>query len=324
MMDNPRPEQPQAPLMRVIGGSDGRAHGPHNSGSPGRPGAVSSEADFLAALPVIDDVVGHVCRRHHLSASEADDFRSDVRLHFIERDYEVLRRFEGRCALSTYVNVVVLRLLYDSRNRAWSRHRASIEARRIGPHAVVVEKLIVRDGWPLDQALEIARVNHRIAIDDELRAFCDTLSARAPKRRMVSEEVASDVVSPGPSADDRVVSAERDFLAKRVRTALERARQSLPPMERLILKMKFEDRAAVSDIARALHLEQRPLYRTVERLLKTVGESMTAEGISAADIEALLNAPPIEWTKDPDTGPLPPANVAGREERKGASWARSR
>jgi len=106
--------------------------------------------------------------------------------------------------------------------------------------------------------------------------------------------------------------------------ALEHARQSLPPMERLILKMKFEDRAAISDIARALHLEQRPLYRTVERLLKTVGESMQAEGISAADIDALLAAPPIELNKDPDTGPLPPANVAGREERKGASWARSR
>ena len=114
---------------------------------------------------------------------------------------------------------------------------------------------------------------------------------------MVSEDDAAEVASPGPTADDNLVKAERDFLAKRVQTALDRARQALPPMDRLILKMRFEDRAAVSDIARALHLEQRPLYRTLERLLKTIGEAMQADGISRADIDALFNAPPIEWEK---------------------------
>jgi hypothetical protein len=33
---------------------------------------------FLSNLPVIDEVVGQVCRRHRLSASEAEDFASDV------------------------------------------------------------------------------------------------------------------------------------------------------------------------------------------------------------------------------------------------------
>ena len=281
---------------------------------------MSSESEFLEALPVIDDVVGHVCRRHRLSAADADDFRSEVRLHFIERNYEVLRQFEGRCAQSTYITVVVQRLFFDYRNREWSRFRPSMAARRLGPDAILIEKLVARDGWPVDQALEMARVNHGVEIGDELRAFCDTLSARAPTRRVVSEDDAMDIASHGPAADDRVLSAERDFLAKRVQAALDRARQSLPPIERLILKMKFEDRAAISDIARALHLEQRPLYRTLERLLKTVGDSMTAEGITPEDIAALLDAPPIEWRKDPDTGPLPPTVPLQHAARKGASW----
>src|SRR5256885_10549223 len=67
---------------------------------------VQGEAQFLASLPVIDDITGQVCRRHRLHGAEADDFRSDVRLHFIERDYEVLRKFEGRSSLATYVNAV--------------------------------------------------------------------------------------------------------------------------------------------------------------------------------------------------------------------------
>ena len=306
--------------MPAISGSAKSSHGvPYNSAR-----VMSGESDFLAALPVIDDVTGQVCRRHRLSATDAEDFRSDVRLHFIERNYEVLRQFEGRCTLSTYITVVVQRVFYDWRNRNWGRFRPSTEARRLGPVAVKIEELVVRDGWTLDQALETVRVNHRIEIDESTRAFCNTLSARSPSRRMVSEDDAVDVVSPGPLADDRVVMAERDFLAKRVKAALDRARSGLPAIERLILKMRFEDRVAVSDIARALHLEQRPLYRTVERLLDQVRAALEAEGISVSDIDALLDAPAIDWEKDPDSGPLPPVSAAGREETRGASWQRSR
>jgi len=286
---------------------------------------MNGEAEFLANLHVIDDVVTHVCRRHRLSASEADDFKSDVRMHFIERDYEVLRQFEGRCALPTYINVVVQRLYFDFRNQMWSRWRPSVAAKRVGPAAILIERLVTRDGWSLDEALEMARVNHRIDIDDDLKTFCNTLSTRAPKRRMVSEDVIGEVASTNNAADDRVVSAERDFLAKRVLGALERAQQALPPMERLILKMLYEGRTAISDIARALHLEQRPLYRTVERLLKTVRDSMKAEGISQSDIDDLFDGgAALEWEKDPDAGPRPPAGATVREPGRGASWLQKR
>ena len=338
MTDNLGPERPRAtPLMPPISRVARQSHAvPYASAPSQRPpssfgtsarqrqSVVSDEATFLAALPVIDDVTGQVCRRHRLNPTESDEFRSDVRLHFIERDYEVLRKFEGRCALATYVNVVVQRVFLDWRNRMWGRWRPSTEARRLGPTAILIEKLVTRDGWPLEQALEMLRVNHQVELDESLSGFCNTLSARGTTRRMVSEDDAAEIASPGPTADDNLVMAERDFLAKRVQTALDRARQGLPPMDRLILKMRFEDRAAVSDIARALHLEQRPLYRTLERLLKTIGEAMQADGISRADVEALFSAPPIEWEKAADHGPLPPANATGRQERKGASWPRSR
>ena len=207
-----------------------------------------------------------------MAATEADEFRSDVRLHFIERNYEVLRKFEGRCALATYVNVVVQRVFLDWRNRMWGRWRPSTDARRLGPTAILIERLVTRDGWTLDQALETVKRQSSDRARRDAAEVLQHVAARTPGRRMVSEDDAAEVASPGPTADDNLVMAERDFLAKRVQTALDRARQALPPMDRLILKMRFEDRAAVSDIARALHLEQRPLYRTLERLLKTVGD----------------------------------------------------
>jgi RNA polymerase sigma factor (sigma-70 family) len=303
MNDNPRRERPRNPLMPDIGGQARPAHrAPAASHAPSvRASFVTAEADFLEALPVIDDVTAHVCRRHRLDNADADEFRSDVRLHFIDNNYEVLRRFEGRCALATYATVVVQRLYFDWRNRKWGRWRPSTDAKRLGPTATLLERLVLRDGWTIDQALEVLRVNHQIDVDDTIREFCMTLTARLPVRRLVSEDDASDVMSPGPSADANVLLAERDFLAKRVHAALERARQSLPPMDRLVLKMRFDDRMAVSDIARALHLEQRPLYRTVQRLLDHIRAAMTAEGISGTDIDALF----------------------ADEARKGASWLQS-
>ena len=280
---------------------------------------MTDEDRFLAALPTIDDVVGRVCRRHRLNATEADELRSDVRMHFIDRNYEVLRRFEGRSSLTTYVTVVIQRVLLERRNRMWGKWRPSADARRYGPTGILLERLVTRDGWTLEQALEMLRVNHGVEIDETLQSFCDRLAGRGPSRQMVPEEDAGQVVSQGSPTDANVVRAEQDFLAKRVQAALDRARQTLEPIERLILKMRFEDRVPIVDIARALHLDQRRLYRTIERLLVTLGASMMAEGISRADVTTLFAGEDVNWSHagrvDADAGAAaPPA------EHKRASW----
>src|SRR5262245_17632488 len=121
---------------------------------------------FLKSLPAIDGAVTYVCRRHRLSADEADDFSSEVRVHFIERNYEPLRRFEGRSTLRTYLITVVNHLFLDYRNRLWGKWRPSAEASRIGPVAIQFERLVIRDGWSVEQAKELLLTNHRVAPED--------------------------------------------------------------------------------------------------------------------------------------------------------------
>jgi RNA polymerase sigma factor (sigma-70 family) len=280
---------------------------PHES--PGNPAGelglhaaslVTDEALFSANLPVIDDVTSQVCRRHRMSPTEAEDFRSDVRLHFLDRNCEVLRRFEGRSSLSTYITVVVQRLFLDRRNRLWGKWRPSAEARRLGPTAVLLERLVTRDGWSTDQALETLRVNHGLVVDDSLRAFSGRLSKRTAMRQLVGEDEALSIASAWQPADANVVRAEHDFLAKRVQTALDRARQALPSEERLILKMRFDDRIPVADIARALHLNQRRLYRTLEQILEQIATSMANEGVSRTDVQALFADEPLSGPPDRD------------------------
>ena len=277
---------------------------------------LEGEALFLASLPVIDDITGQVCRRHRLSAAEADDFRSEVRLHFIERDYEVLRRFEKRSSLPTYVTVVVQRLFLDYRNRLWGKWRPSADAKRLGPTAILIERLVVRDGWSLDQVVETLRVNYGTALDASLQALCDKLTRRGPKRQLVAEDHASTVESGDPPPDANVVRAEQGFFAKRVRVALDRARQALAAEERLILKMRFEDAVPVADIARALHLNQKRLYRTIERLLTQIGDRLEADGISREEVRALFSTGSVDWNHDEDGGGAPGMAAAGGPWRR--------
>ena len=249
---------------------------------------VKDEALFLSNLPVIDDVIGQICRRHRLTASEAEDFKSEVRLLFIERNYEPLRRFEGRSRLRTYLIVVIQRLFLDYRNRLWGRWRPSAEAKRLGPLAILVERLVTRDGLTLDQAAQTLRINYEVRLDEKLSALCAKLSLRPPSRQIVPEAGANGVESSGPSPEANVLRAEQGFLARRVQTALERARQGLAAEDRIILKMRFEDAVPVADIARALHLNQKRLYRTIGQLLERIRKSLEAEDISRDDVNALF------------------------------------
>src|SRR4051812_17572740 len=123
---------------------------------------VNYEQFFLSQLPVVDKVTGHVCRRNHLRDADAEEFASEVKLHLIQNDYAVLRRFQQRSSLQTYLTVVVQRLFVNYRNRLWGRWRPSADASRLGPIAVQLERLIVRDGWSFEEAQEQLRINHQV------------------------------------------------------------------------------------------------------------------------------------------------------------------
>lgn len=275
---------------------------------PTQHASVNDQTLFLSSLPVIDDVTTLVCRRHRLSGAEAEDFASEVRLHFIQRNSDVLRRFEGRSSLRTFLSVVIQRLFLDYRNRLWGKWRPSAEARRLGPTAMLAERLVGRDGWTFEQAIEMLRVNHQVTLDGVLLAFCQRLSVRGPSRQFVPESEADEVESAAPAPDANVVRAEQDFLTKRVLTVLGRTRQALEPEQRLILKMRFDDGMPVADIARALHLDQKRLYRTIERLLADLRGRLTAEGISRDDVDDLFADGTLSAADDRDA-----ASSGGRD-----------
>src|SRR6202008_4136539 len=105
-----------------------------------------------------------IARRHQLSADEADELGSSVRLKLVENDYEVLRKFEGRSQLRTYLTTVVKRHFLDDRNARWGKWRPSAQARRLGPVAVLLDQFLTRDRLPFEEAVQAIEARHGATI----------------------------------------------------------------------------------------------------------------------------------------------------------------
>lgn len=251
---------------------------------------MNPEELFRANLPLIDRVIDGVCRRTGLRDADAEDFASTARLALIENDYAILRKYEGRAALGTFLTIVVQRLLSRERMRMWGRWHASAEAERLGAAAVLLEKLLGRDGRPLEEAIPLVR-----AFDPSLdRASVVALAARLPQR------VARPRLVPMPDDDDTFAAQERTDARAReadARSTSTRAarvvRETLGTMmleDRMLMRFRFGAELSIADAARLLGVEQRPLYRRVEALLRQLREALQREGLDAAAMADVIGA----------------------------------
>lgn len=247
------------------------------------------EALFLDNLRHLERIVASLCRRHALDEADADDFASWVKLKLVEDDYAVLRKFRGESAVTTYLTVVVAMLFRDYRVRQWGRWRPSAAAQREGRVAVRLETLVHRDGYRLDQAGEILRTSGETGLSDrELGTLLAKLPPRGPARPVeVGDDPLASAAAAG-RADDRVLGCEAEAQHRVADEALCRALDRLPPEDRLIIRMRFWEGMSVADIARGLQLEQKPLYRRIDRSLTQLRGSLEAAGITRDRVRSML------------------------------------
>lgn len=260
---------------------------PGDRGTDFAPSARMSSDDFLTHRPHIDQVVTYLCRKHHFRKEECEDFRSHVHLKMIEDNYGVFRKFQGRSSLRTYLTTVVSNEMKDYLNHLWGKWRTSAEAKRLGPVAIRLEKLL-RDGLSFDEAVQTLQTNHKVEMSwQELYEIWIQLPDRPPRPLIVGDEVPQDLPSPGDRPDAPSEEEEREAVRRKALAALAEAREALPKEDQLILKMKGDGFKA-AHIARFLGLDQKPLYRRIEKILKELREELERRGISKRDIDDLF------------------------------------
>ncbi|HKH44782.1 MAG TPA: sigma-70 family RNA polymerase sigma factor [Thermoanaerobaculia bacterium] len=248
---------------------------------------------FLAYLPFIKQVATHVCRRHGFSREDTDEFVSLAQVKLIEDDYAIFRKYKEKSKLSTYLNVVIQNLFRDHLNHLWGKWRPSQEAKRLGPLAIQLERLMSRDRLSFNEACETLRTNHHVeASVEELAELAAKLPHRAPPRRMESEETLENHPSQELTPDERLESQEAEARWQEIIEILKDVLKQLPAEDALLVKMSCE--LKVSEIARQLKLDQKPLYRRLEKILNALRQELERRGVRADEVRGLLGAPEDE------------------------------
>lgn len=252
--------------------------------------SIEAQELLLRELSLIDRVIAKICRRRGMSSADVDDFTAHVYLRLIENDYAALRRFGGRSSFGTYIASLVDHWLLDELVHKHGKWRTSAEARRLGETAINLERLLYRDGLTLDDALPVLRAKEPTLTRDDLAQIAARLPKRPPRPRTVSLDSSMEVAAepPRPQSDDL------DLVA-RVSDTLRRFLETLDETDRAILRYLFAEELRISEIARALQLDQKSVYRRRDALLARIRRELEAARIDARDVAELIGSDSVAF-----------------------------
>jgi RNA polymerase sigma factor for flagellar operon FliA len=248
---------------------------------------------FLSHLSFIEQVATYACRQKGFSREATQDFVSKVKEKLWDNDYAVIRKFQGKSSFKTYLTVVINHLFQDHLNHLWGKWRSSAEAKRLGPLAIQLEKLMSRDGLSFHEACETLWTNHHVkATRQELEAIAKKLPDRPPTPPGGNEESLKDQPSPEPKPDERIEAQQRAARRLEVLGILSDALMQLPEEDVVLVKMSCEHK--VADIARILKIAQKPLYPRLDKILNALRRELERRGVRADEIRGLLDGPEDE------------------------------
>ena len=276
---------------------------------------MTLEELFLSELALLERVIAWVCGRRCLRGADAEDFASAVKLRFIENDYEILAKFEGRSSLKTFMTTVVNHLYLDYQVQRFGKWRPSAEARRLGHVALRLEALLYRDGLTFDEACGVLQTDFRVT---ESREALYELSARLPAR--TDWRTAPEALRPDDRPGDGLTPlerAERRAVTEQTLVALRLALARLPARDRIMLRLHVEAGLPLADVARSLGEEPKSLYRKRDAAFERLREDLEAGGIRQRNVRDLLDT--LDW----DSALTPAVPVTGApQERPGPAIAR--
>jgi RNA polymerase sigma factor for flagellar operon FliA len=253
---------------------------------------VDHQRLLLDHLDLINQIVRTVGRRRHLSGAEREDFASFVHLRLIEDDYAILRKFQNRSSLWTYLAAVIERLSLDFCTEKWGRWRPSAMAERLGPLAVILERLVTRDSHTVEEAIEIVRTHHDAALTyEQLRAMWD----RLPSRTRITEvgEEAAEALSSDDTAEANVEDADRRAGVERLQRVLHAAFAQIAAQDRVLIALRFDQDLSIVEIAQLMGSSVPTLHRRLDKSVKHLRAALSEAGFDPRDVRHLIGHPSI-------------------------------
>jgi RNA polymerase sigma factor (sigma-70 family) len=248
---------------------------------------IDAEEVFLTNLCLIDKAIGYVCHRNRIGRDEEEEFGSYVKFKLIESNYSIIRKFEGRSAFTTYMTTVIHRMFFQYRVQMWGKWRPSAQARRLGDKGITLERLLTRDGHTYAEAVAILTAGRdSVFTSEEIEAIYARLPIRHPRPVLVA---AMENTDKGPSIEQELFSGKRAVMARHTAATIDAAIAMMEPEDQLILRMRFWNGKKIPDIARALNVDRKKLYKRIGKLLVELKLTLEGAGVVAADACEMLD-----------------------------------
>ncbi|MCU1348044.1 MAG: polymerase sigma factor, sigma-70 family, partial [Acidobacteria bacterium] len=152
-----------------------------------------------------------------------------------------------------------------------------------------LEKLLHRDGRSLDDALAVLAPRHPGLTRASLQSLADRLPRRAARRRDVGvDEAEAFAATRFDAVEEPLLAKERAAASHQLSGVMSSVIDTMPDEDRLILQLRFEGGMTVAQIARALQLDQKLLYRRLENRMRDLRRQLEGHGVASRDALDLI------------------------------------
>jgi RNA polymerase sigma factor (sigma-70 family) len=229
-------------------------------------------------LALLDQVIRTATRARRIAPEDAEDFAQHVHVRLIERNYSIFAQFAGRSSLRTYLTVVVRRMWLDWQNHLYGKWQPTVAAIRLGPFAVDLERLICRDAFTVDEAVECVRSVTGAPSVERLRRTAAVVAQRS-RRRFVPDDDLSQTYA--VDFVDLLLVREAKASRARAHRLLAAELQRLSADDRALIVQRYRHRTSVQSLAQRLAVDPKALYRRFDRVLRSLRKGLVEHGLTA-------------------------------------------
>lgn len=224
-----------------------------------------------------------------MSHDEREEFESWAMLRLLEKATSLEQTFEGRCALTTFLDAVVKNLQRDFQISNWGKWRSSARARELGTLAIALERLLYRERLPATEAVQcvLERLGcwqpaRRRDLEDDLWSLMAEIPARMDRRHVHGADVLRDMRDEAADRAFDVSAAHADV--DRLTAALRSGLSALSEHHRLVLELRYVGGHSFEEIGDRTGMRVQTLYGIVARSMKKLRRELEANGFHGVDM----------------------------------------
>jgi RNA polymerase sigma factor (sigma-70 family) len=263
---------------------------------------MTLEELYHQSLEVLPPILRGLGREKRLSPEDVEDLRSEIQVKLLKDDYRVLRRWDSRSSLKVYLETLVYNIWHDWLRDEKGKVRVSAAARRLGPPAPLLEKLLGLERLTLEEAYQLIKPK----FPGLSRGEVDEIAAQINPwrgRRFENEDVVRWLPDLKPTGAKRLEQREKLDQKRKALALMHRLLSELPEQDRNLLVRAHAEGVKFSCIARSLGIDQQPLYRRNERLITKLRTALEEAGIRWEDLSEALGIDEVEgaWRRMAET-----------------------